>query len=205
MTQSPNARGPSIAIGRTHTSAVSCCPCIRKSSRRSSRCCGRRAMFRISSWIAAAIIVAVPAFADRSEKTFSGTVSYEGGRVTIESRFGNLTVHTTTAKQVSARAIVRSSDAELAKAFRFNVSNSPEGVTVRTEMPSIHMHGDNLSWSADVDGTVPDRARVTIRNQFGAIEVSGLRAPAEIRNRQGSITARDIHGGEIETAFGAIN
>jgi putative adhesin len=163
-------------------------------------------MLRISKWIAAGMIVAaVPAFADsRFEKTLHGTVSYEGGRVTIESRFGSLTVHTSSAKQVVARAIIRSSDERLGEAFRFNVSNSSEGVVVRTEMPSMHIHGDNVSWSADVDVTIPERAPVTIRNAFGSIEVSGLRAPADIVNRQGSITARDIHGGEIETAFASI-
>src|SRR5581483_6356267 len=206
MTRSQNARRPSIAIDRTHICAVSCSRSIRRSSRRSSRCCGRRARFRISKWIVAAMIVAAPAFAsDRFEKTLSGTVTYDGGRVLIEHRFGRVSVHTGGGNQVIAHATVRASDADLGRQVRFNVSNASDGVVIRTQFPSIHMHGENMSYDADLDVTIPDRAPLVLHSEFGTVEVSGLRAPAQIINRQGSITVRDIHGGEIENSFGSIN
>jgi hypothetical protein len=164
-------------------------------------------MFRISRLVAAAMIIAAPALANsRYEKTFNGTVTYEGGRVLIEHRFGHVSVHTGSGNQVVARATVRASDEELGKQVRFNVSNGPEGVVVRTQFPSVHVHGDNIdvSYDADLDVTIPERAPLVLRSQFGQVEVSGLGAVAEISNRQGSISARDIHGGQIETAFGGI-
>ncbi|HUJ15366.1 MAG TPA: hypothetical protein VL284_16385, partial [Thermoanaerobaculia bacterium] len=164
-------------------------------------------MSRTSRWFLAAMLIAAPLVAgDEFNKNMSGTVPYRGGRVMIVHRFGSVRVHTTTANEVTARATVHSSDAELGKMFRFSVTNTDDGVVVRTSVPQFHMRGDeDGSWSADVEVTVPERAPVLLRNSFGSIEVTGLRAPAEIINRQGSIDAKDIRGGRIETAFGSIN
>jgi hypothetical protein len=163
-------------------------------------------MFRTSKWIAAVLLIAAPVIAeDRTEKTLSGTVDYEGGTVTVEHGFGRLTVHTWSRNEVNARGMIRSSDPDLDKSFRFTVTNGSNGVTVRAIAPSIHIHGsEDVSYSADVDVTIPERAPLKLRSRFGAVQVSGLRAPAEIVNSQGSIEVRDIDGGRIENRFGSI-
>ena len=162
---------------------------------------------RISKWIVPSLLLfAAAAFADdQYVKTLSGSVSYEGGPVTIEHRFGHINVHTSTGNTVIARATVRSSDTELGKRVVFNVSNDHGGVSIRTEFPSIHTHGEDVSYSSDLDVTIPERAPLRLRSRFGSVEVNGLDAPAEIVNGQGSIVARDIHGGKIENSFGSIS
>jgi len=162
-------------------------------------------MLRISRYVAVAMLLAAPAFAeDRFEKTMSGTVNYPGGRVTIEHRFGRVVVRTDGGNEVSARATIRSSDTELGKQIHFAISNGTTGVSIRTVFPSIHSHDGDLSYSADLQVTMPERAPLFLRSRFGSVEVSGLRAPVEIVNGQGSITVRDIHGGRIENSFGSI-
>ena len=48
-------------------------------------------MSRISKWAAAGLLLAAPAFAvDRYENTMHANVAYNGGRVTIDHRFGRV-------------------------------------------------------------------------------------------------------------------
>src|SRR6266480_5610103 len=181
MTPSPSARRASIAIDRTRTSAGSCWRSIRKSSRRCDRCCGRKVMPRISKWIAVAMLVTAPLIAeDRTEQTLSGTVDYQGGMVTVEHGFGRVSVRTWSRNEVNARAHIRSSDPDLGRNFRFTVDNGANGVMVRAMYPAIHTHGDEVSYSADVEVSIPERAPLKLRSRFGSVQVSGLRAPAEI-------------------------
>ena len=165
-------------------------------------------MVRTSKWIAAMLLIAAPVIAeDRVQKTLSSTVDYEGGAVTVEHGFGRVTVHTWSRDQVNARGVIRSSDADLDKSFRFSVTNGPGGVSVRALYPPIHVHNErreDVSYSADVDVTIPERAPLKLRSRFGSVQVIGLRAPAEIVNSQGSIEVRDINGGRIENRFGSI-
>lgn len=164
-------------------------------------------MFRTSKWIcAAAMLIAASAFADdRFEKTSNATVSYEGGTVRIDHRFGKVTVHTGSDNQVVARAIVKASDSMIGRDIVFHVNNGPHGVDIRTSFPSIHYSGsEDTSYAADVDVAIPERAPLEVNSRFGSIEVTGLRAPMEITNRQGAVLARDIRGGKIENAFGAV-
>ena len=164
-------------------------------------------MLRTSKWIAAAtlLIAAVAVGDDRFEKTSNATVSYEGGTVRIEHRYGRVTVHTGSDNQVVARAVVRASDAELGKNVIFHVENGPRGVDIRTSFPSVHYHGnEDMSYAADIDVAIPERAPLEVSSRFGSIEVAGLGAPVKIVNRQGAVQARNIHGGSIENSFGAV-
>jgi hypothetical protein len=164
-------------------------------------------MFRISRWIAAGLLVAAAAFGneDRYENTMRGNVAFHGGRVTIEHKFGRVEVRTTDGSEVTARVTVRASDEELGKQIRFSISNNPDGVSIRTVYPEIHIHGGHISYSADLEVTIPERAPLLLKNRFGSVEVAGLRAPGEIVNGQGSITFRDSKGTQrIENSFGSI-
>ena len=152
------------------------------------------------------LFCAATAFADdRFEKTSNATVTYEGGTVRIEHRYGKVTVHTGSSNQVVVRAVVRASDEELGKSVAFHVNNGPNGVDIRTSFPSIHYHGtEDMSYAADIDVAIPERAPLEVTSRFGSIELIGLGAPVEINNRQGAVMARNIHGGKIENSFGAV-
>src|SRR5438552_902235 len=206
MTPSPSARRTSIGTVKTRTSAGNCWPSTRRSSGRCKRCCGRKAMLRISRCAAAIMLLAVPTFAaERFEKTIHAAVDYQGGRVTIDHRFGRVSVRTSNSDQVTARGIVRSSDAELGKQIRFAVMNGTGGVSIRTIFPEIHSHSGELSYSADLEVSIPERAPLFLRNRFGSVDVEGLRASSEIVNGQGAIRFRDSRGSQrIENSFGSI-
>src|SRR2546423_14250131 len=78
---------------------------------------------------------------DRFEKTFSRTLTYRGGRVSIENRFGAMSVRTGNGNNVSVRAIIRSSDAEIGRSINVETSDGPGGITVKTVVPEIHHKG----------------------------------------------------------------
>src|SRR5206468_2053897 len=155
----PSARPTSIAIDRTHISASSCWPSTRRSSAHCKRCCGRETMLRISKWAAAGLLLAASALAnDRYENSMHANVAYNGGRVTIDHRFGRVEVRTTRGDRVTARVTVRASDEEVGKQIHFTVLNSDNGVSIRTIYPSIHIHGGEISYSADLEVSIPERA-----------------------------------------------
>src|SRR5260370_4999559 len=207
MTRSQSVRPTSIAIERTHTSGRRCWPSIRRSSARCRKCCGRVTMFRISSSIALGLLVTTAAFADdnRYENTLHANVTWKGGRVTIEHKFGHVDVRTNSGDAVTVRGIVRASDEELGKLIHLEVSNGSHGVSIRRVYPDVHSHRGNTSYSADLEVTIPERAPLLLKNRFGSVQVQGLRAASEIVNGQGSIEFRDSRGTQrIENSFGSV-
>src|SRR5439155_27286660 len=93
--------------------------------------------------IAVALFVTTAARAeDRFEKTFSRTLTYRGGRVTIENRFGALNVRAGSGNTVTVRATIRSSDAEIGRSINTETSDGGAGGTsIRTAVRSISYHG----------------------------------------------------------------
>jgi DUF4097 and DUF4098 domain-containing protein YvlB len=162
-------------------------------------------MARISSTILALLLLAAPAaFAERYENPIHASLVWRGGKVTIDHRFGRLEVHTGSGNEVNVRGLVRSSDPEIGRQIHFNVSESGGGITVRTDVPEIHYHG-SLSYSIDIEATVPANAPLSIRNRFGSINASGVRASSEFSNAQGSIELSDLRGSQqIENSFGSV-
>ena len=163
-------------------------------------------MKRILSSLAIALLLAsAPALADEMEKTRSVTLDYQGGGVNIEHSFGSVTVRSNNSSRVSARLTVRSSDSEFGRQIRLGVSNGPGGITIRTIYPQGNRHENHISWSADMEVSVPDRAPLVVRNRFGSIDAAGLGAPVELINSQGSITVHDSRTTQrIENAFGSV-
>lgn len=158
-----------------------------------------------SKWIAVVLLIAAPAFADRYENQPHVSTTYRGGRITIEHSFGRVEVRTARGSRVDVQGIIRSSDEELGKQIHFDVSSTSNGVVIRSVYPRFHGFG-NISWSADLQVTIPENAPLTLRDKFGSVEVSGLGAPSDIANTQGSIELRDSRGDQkVENAFGSIS
>jgi hypothetical protein len=163
-------------------------------------------MARISSIILAALIITGPvAYAERFEKPIHASLAWRGGKVTIDHRFGKLDLHTTSGNQVNVQGVVKCSDPDIGREIHFNVSEGGGGVTIRTDVPEIHNHGGNLSYSIDIEVSVPANASLSIRNRFGSIYASGVHAPSEFTNAQGSVTVSDLRGSQqIENSFGSV-
>src|SRR5437667_313108 len=164
----------------------------------------RAAKFAIAIAVALFTITAARA-EDRFEKTFSRTLTYRGGRVTIENRFGALNVRAGGGNTLTVRATIRSSDAEIGRSIKIETSDGGAGgISIKTVVPTISHHG-SLSFSIDYDVVVPAEAPLLLSNHFGSIDATGLRAPSELVNRQGSIALHDSTGNQrLENSFGSI-
>src|SRR5690349_13136389 len=136
---SPNARPSSSKTGTTRTSANSSSPCTRRNRGRWRTCCGRNLMSRINrtrgpqAFLSALLLFIAPAIfaADRYEHPIHAALTWRGGKVTIDHRFGKLALHTTDSAEVNVQGIVRSSDPEFGRQIHFNVSESGGGITIR--------------------------------------------------------------------------
>src|SRR5438128_7815016 len=98
----------------------------------------RAAKFAIA--IAVALITISACAEDRFEKTFSRSLTYRGGRVTIENRFGALNVRAGSGNTVTVRATIRSSDAEIGRSINIETSDAG-GISIKTVVPTISHHG----------------------------------------------------------------
>ena len=164
-------------------------------------------MFRVSKLILIAALIAAPALADRDdryEQNVDRTMTYRGGRIAIDHSFGPIDLHTTTGDTITLHAKIRSSDPDIGRQISVEISPATSaGVTIRTHYPEIHWHGGSISYSVDLDVTVPANAPLMVKNKFGSIDASGVRASSEFTNAQGSIEARDFSGQQrIETVPG---
>src|SRR3954447_25287914 len=102
--------------------------------------------------IAALLLLVAPAlYADRFERTFSRTQTYQGGRISIDHSMGSVSVRAGSGNEVRVHALIRSSDAEIGKAITVSVSNaSASGISIKTEYPEMHFHRHiSLSYSVD--------------------------------------------------------
>ncbi len=165
-------------------------------------------------WAALAVfVVAAPLLraADYTQ-TINKNLTFRGGRVSIEHSFGNVSVTTHSGNSVSVNAVVRASDADFGKRIKVIATESPNGIIIRTEYPEtagdyhirIGRHTSS-SFAVDYAIAIPENAPLSVRNRFGNVSASGLRAASEISNAQGNVT---IHGGvgaqSIENTFGSI-
>ena len=165
--------------------------------------------------VAAVVCAAAALHADdRFDKTLSRTVTYHGGGVTIDHRYGSVRVRAVHDNEVSVRAVIRASDADFGKQINVTVSESSGGVEVRTSYPdrSFHyaFHGEfatssEFSYSVELEVNVPENAPLTVRNRFGSIDVTGMKAASEIVGGQGAVSVHNAHGTQrIENSFGSV-
>ncbi|HEV2720473.1 MAG TPA: hypothetical protein VG323_10685, partial [Thermoanaerobaculia bacterium] len=118
--------------------------------------------------VAVALIAAVVHAEDRFDKTFSRSLTYRGGKVTVENHFGEIKIHTGHGNNVVLRATIRSSDSAVGRSINIEMTEQPGGILIKTVVPTISHHG-SLSFSIDEDLTVPDEAPLYVTNHFGSI------------------------------------
>ncbi|HKO01129.1 MAG TPA: hypothetical protein VJ032_05530, partial [Thermoanaerobaculia bacterium] len=152
--------------------------------------------------IAIALLIAISANADdRFVRVDTKTMTFKGGRVSIDHSFGDVSVRTHPGPQLSYKATVRASDPNFGQKIVISATESATGITIRTIYPdsngnhsSIRINGTTYSsYSVDLDVTMPETAPLTLRNKFGGTDVQGLRASSEIINAHGGVTLRDAH------------
>ncbi len=169
-------------------------------------------MTRRTSFLFVALAFAWQAFGrDEYTRTFDRTVDLRSGqRVSIEHKLGDLTIHTHPEARVVIHADIRvsASAANQAKQFADHLEilvepSAPE-LSIRTRYPEM-VSSRNISYSVHYDITIPETAPLQVRNSFGGVSVTGLKANADITTSHGGIEFRDGRGAQrLEDSFAGI-
>ncbi len=97
----------------------------------------------------------------------------------------------------------------MADQIRIEVAPVGSALVIRTEYPKEEHGGffgfHNLSYSVDLEVTMPDTAPLELRNSFGSVTVEDLKAGADINNSHGKLTFRNGRGAQrLENSFAAV-
>ncbi len=151
---------------------------------------------------------------DEYQRSFDKTLSVQPGEnVLIEHKFGDIVVRTHPGQDVIIHADIRVSapTAAAAKEFaaRVEILVEPSSeLSIRTRYPaeSNSFFGSrNVSYSAHYEVTLPETCPLSIRNAFGAVSVTGLKANADITNSHGDLVIRDGRGSQrLQNAFARV-
>ena len=164
------------------------------------------------------MFVAVQAFArDEVSRSFDKTVVLAAGQSVPGSntRMGNVNLRTHGGRDVVVHASIRVSASNDAQAKRvadgIQIEVTPAGSTlnIRTNYPREEHDGffgfHNLSYSVNLDITMPENAPLELHNNFGAVDVEDLKANGDITNAHGKLTFRTGRGSQrLEDQFAAV-
>ena len=81
---------------------------------------------------------------DRYSVDVNKDLTYRGGTISLDNSFGDIVVRPGNGNTVSLRATIRSSDPEFGKTISITTSETG-GVSIKTEVPSVHMKNMNPS------------------------------------------------------------
>jgi hypothetical protein len=164
-----------------------------------------------------ALALSTSAFArDEYTRHFDQTVPTRSGeRVMIENKFGDVIVHTHAQQEVAIHADIRvsASDSNQAKEYADKVQiliEPASELSIRTRYPDTQksmfgMHWSNISYSVHYEVTLPESSPLSVRNAFGAVSVTGMRANSDITNSHGELTFRDGRGTQrLENSFARV-
>src|SRR5260370_7277132 len=137
---------------------------------------------------------------DQVSRDFQQTVTLGAGQsVHIEHKFGSVRLHGESGRDVKISATIRAqaSSHEEAESFaqkiKIEVQQTSEGVRIKTIYPeeekSWFRNSKHSSWSVSYDIGMPSDAPITVRNTFGAVEVTGVHRAAHVSNRSATLTS----------------
>lgn len=149
------------------------------------------------------------------DRDFSRTVPFKAGaRLEIEHSQGSLRIgtHALPEVRIKAKITVSSSDVEGAQRFgegiAITVEDTGSAIFVRTKYPEKTWHfigSGSISYSVDIDVTMPETMALSARNKFGNLDVVNLKAAAVLVNANGQLSLSDGRGRQrLENAFGSI-
>jgi hypothetical protein len=167
-----------------------------------------------------ALLLATQAFArDEYSRNFDKTVTLASGQsVRLEHRMGNVNLRTHAGRDVVVHASIRVSasnnaDAKrLADQIQIEVAPAGSALVIRTEYPKEEHDGffgfrglSYLSYSVNLDVTMPETAPLELRNDFGSVSIEDLKANANVVNGHGKLTFRNGRGSQrLENQFAAV-
>ena len=100
----------------------------------------------------------------------------------------------------------------LADQIQIEVAPAGSALVIRTEYPKeerdgfFGFHGlSYLSYSVNLDVTMPETAPLELRNSFGSVTIEDLKANADVTNAHGKLTFRNGRGTQrLENQFAAV-
>ncbi len=169
--------------------------------------------------LAASLAASAPA-APRDEvvRRFEKTVPLApGAAFNLSHQFGNVRIQGAAGAEVRISAVIHASaetreeSRKVADAIQIVVGQDASGLSVRTIYPDKSRtflewlaRKYTPSYSVDYDVTVPKGCPVTVRNDFGSLEVSSLEAAVDVANAHGKLSVSDVKGdARVENKFGA--
>lgn len=147
-------------------------------------------------------------------RTFDKTIPWHSGQtIYLEHSLGDIVLQTHPGPDIVIHADIRvsASNTEQAKSFsdqvQINIEPSGSELTVRTHYPeneNFHFLR-NVSYSVQLQVTIPQTAPLRIRNSFGKVSVAGLKANGEIVTSHGDLDFKDGRGQQrLEDSFANI-
>ncbi len=172
-------------------------------------------MKRISVLLAGLILAFNAVARDEYIRTFDKTLTLRPGRESLlEHRLGDIVVRTHAQSEVVIHADIRvsASDANEAKAFadriEILVDPSSSELFIRTRYPQTMNSFSgfrNISYSVRYEVTIPETAPLEVRNSFGAVSVTGVKANCDVTTSHGDLEFRDGRGTQrLENSFAGI-
>lgn len=170
-----------------------------------------RNVSRLSGLFLAAV-VCVPAQRQESTREIRKQEAWkQGQQVQVSHRMGDLVVRGAPVREVQVFALVRASAstqeeaAKLAAQIDVTVQSTPNAILVTTRYPdeSSWFRSSRASYSVRLEVNMPATAALNAQSSFGRTEVSGLRAGAEVTNKNGPLRVFDGAGEhKLSCSFG---
>ena len=134
----------------------------------------------------------------------------------MENKFGDVRVHGESGRDVKISATIRTqaktqADADRkADEIKIEVSQDGQGIKVRTVYQDenkwfIRIEKGGPSYSVDYDIAVPNDAKISLRNDFGNIDIRSVRGWAEAENGHGKLELRDSGAAKLTNSFGSVD
>jgi hypothetical protein len=148
-------------------------------------------------------------------RSFDKTVDLRQGQaVLIEHRLGDIVISTHPQPNMTIHADIHVSASDRARAEEFAnrieilTESSSSGFSIRTrypEKPESLLGFNNVSYWVRYELTIPENAPLQVRNAFGGVSVSGLKASADLRTSHGAMSFRAGKGSQrLENSFASI-
>ncbi len=131
--------------------------------------------------------------------------------VTIESRFGPVSVKSHKASTVNVKVKIVASDEskaeakEIAEAVDVEISGTKDRVSVETSFPDHLGGGEDRSIEIQIAVLVPAKTKLSVENKFGSVKVKYISGSVEIENSFGSIEVRNSSNINVESSYGSIS
>jgi len=152
---------------------------------------------------------------ETATREFQKSVPLAAGQTfAIESKFGEIRIHGSNSQEAAISATIRAqagsqTEAEkFAEAVRIEVQQDAHGINVRTVVPSdnplVLRIGRKNSYAVDYDISVPENAKLWVKNAFGDVDVRGVHNWSDLETSHGQLNLHDGGPAKLTNAFGSI-